>query len=260
MSVTLSVKTDIAETLKRFEVLEPRQFPFIVSLAMNKTTGRIKEALKANMPMSLDRPTRFTLNSLMTKPATKQKLEAEVGLRDFAPKGTPASTYLMPQVHGGSRKHKRFERALILSGIMPAGYFAVPGKGAKLDSSGNLRGSFITAMLSYLKASPDSYQNRTDKSGRKPRVAQRQFFAVKERSISGRLPMGIYQRTGGSIRLVIAFVKQPKYNKRFLMFDISQKLTKQYLQEELVKAAERALATSSSNVSLSDFQNAINYF
>lgn len=251
------IKTDIAQVLKRFEALEPRQFPFIVSLAMNKTGKIVREGLKNNMPLSLDRPTNFTLNSLMIRPATKIKLETDVGLREFAGKGTPASKYLLPQIHGGDRKHKRFERALIESGLMPNNYYAVPGGSAPLDNYGNVRGSYITSMLSYLKSSPDSFQNRTARSSNRKSVKNQQFFVIN--NTDSHLPLGIYQRKATTIGLIFAFVKKPNYSKRFLMFEIAEKLTRQHIQDELYKAAEQALKTSSSKASLSDFANALEF-
>lgn len=252
--ITLDVQTDIAQALKKFYALEPRQFPFIVSLAMNRTMQQIKKNEQQEISRAFDRPTPFTMNSLQITPATKDNLQASIGLRDFAGKGTPASKYLAPEIYGGDRRYKRFELALKSAGILPDGMFAVPGKGAALDQYGNMTASYITRILSYLRASPDATQNRA----RRGKAKALQFFAVS-RPNDRSLPLGIYERTGNTIRLVIAFVKQPLYRERFKFYDVAGQSTQQLLADELRKAAEYAISTSNTSLTLSDFTSLLNF-
>jgi hypothetical protein len=89
------------------------------------------------MKRSLDRPMPYTLNSLYLQRATPANQQARVWFKDFAPKGTPAGKYLMPQVHGGERSDKRFERSLQRAGYLQRGKQLVPASGirSRLDSS-----------------------------------------------------------------------------------------------------------------------------
>ncbi len=240
--ITLDVKTDIAQALAKFAKLEPRQLPFIVSVAMNRTMRRIKDDERKEMARVFDRPTPFTLNSLATQVATKQKLEASIRLKDFAGKGVPASKYLAPEIYGGKRPYKRFERALAAAGLLPDGLYAVPAQGVVLDAYGNLKGSYLTRILSYLRASSDPTQNRATRQRRKTKGKPQQFFAITD--ASHRLPMGIYERSGGRIHMVIAYVKAPTYTERFKFYQVGQETTSRYLVEELRIAAAQALATS----------------
>lgn len=251
----ISVKDTIAEGLKRFYALEPRQFPFIVALAMNRTMKRLKDDLRGEMQSAFDRPVPFTLNSLQTKAATKQDLSAFIKLKDGAGKGVPASKYLAPEVYGGPRKHKRFEKALIAAHAMPSDLYAVPSEFYKgrLDSYGNIRGSFIVQILSALSASPDPYQNQTDRS-RKRRKPKYQFYAITKPDNPRGLPLGIYQQfPNGQSRMIIAYVRQPVYKERFKFYQVSQDKANIYLKEELAKAAEQAIATSNTSLTLSSF-------
>lgn len=252
--IEVNVQTNIAETLKKFYRLEPRQFPFIVSLALNRTAKAIKENEKKEIVKVFDRPVPFTVNSLQGLPATKENLEVSIRLRDFAGKGVPASKYLAPEIYGGARPAKRFELALRAAGILPADLFAVPASGAALDAYGNLPASYINRILSFLRANRDATQNRTARSSRKKAL---QFFAVNAENPRS-LPLGIYERSPGKIRLVIAFVKQPKYTPRFKFYDVAQRDTDALLARELEKAADYAIRTSNTTLKLSDFTSLLN--
>lgn len=247
--ISLSVKTDIAQVLKQFDnSLGERQWPFVIAKALTSTAQEVKKGLQPEMTKAFDRPTPFTLNSLMLTPATKQNLEARVWLKDFAGKGTPASKYLLPQIYGGNRKHKGFENILIRSGIMPDNMFAVPSANAPLDQYGNMRGSFITRVLSYIKAfSEVGYiANRTKKTT--ARKTQQYFVVNPSNRVEGRsgkpLPYGIYERNSRGIKLIIAFVKQPKYQIRFKFGELANAIVAQNFRPKLSAAIEYAIQTS----------------
>ncbi len=253
--IELDVKTDIAKGLAQYAALDSRQFPFIVSLAINRTMRRIKADERQVMGSVFDRPTPFTLNSLQTVAARKDNLEAVIKLRDFAGKGTPASKYLAAQIGGGSRPHKPHEKALAAAGILPPGLYAVPAQGAPLNAYGNLNGAYVSRILSYLKANRDGTQNRT-KGSMVRNSRQKQFFAISQPDKRG-LPLGIYERRSGGIRMVIAFVKAPTYAKRLPFIDVAQRDARLYLAEELRIAAEQAMATSrDASFTLRDLANA----
>jgi hypothetical protein len=79
------VKFDVRDNfpqVKRLLDAQQRQMPFAVALALTRTAQDVKRAEQAEMRGVFDRPTPFTLNSLFTKPATKQSLEARVWVKD----------------------------------------------------------------------------------------------------------------------------------------------------------------------------------
>lgn len=226
-----------------------RHIPRSAAIALTKTAMLAKDDLRAAMLAEFDRPTNFTLNSLFVRPASVQNPVAEIMVKDFAPKGTPAVKYLAPEIYGGQRRQKRFERALQAAGILPAGMYAVPGAAAPLDGSGNVPAPYITRMLSQLRAfGQQGYRaNETDKGrakrlGRNPRVGD--WVVVREKR--GKLAPGIYQRfhfgQGNALKPVFIFTsKAPTYNKRFTFFETVERTAALRFPEQFVLAFQGAL-------------------
>lgn len=218
----IQTKHDFDTLLKTLEAT-PEQLRFTTAVALTRTAQDVKKAEENEMRDIFDRPTPYTMTSVFMRSATKQNLEAVVWLKDFAGKATAAVDYLMPQIAGGSRRQKRFERALQAVGAMPEGYRAVPGDGAKLDANGNMDRGQIVQILSYFKAFPEAgYKaNMTDK--RKKALAKgsrtRQGFAYFVGSPGDRLPLGVWQRirfaAGTAIKPVMIFVRDADYESIF---------------------------------------------
>lgn len=239
-----------------FTDIEKQQIPFATRQATNAVAFQVRGEWRKQAMRQFDRPRDLTLNAILYRKAVKgQRDFAEVYVRDDAFKGTPPARYLQAQVHGGERKHKPFERLLRDKGILPAGEFAVPGKGAQLDSHGNIKASQITQILSQLGAQYDPLNNETDVSrGRRQRRQKRQgvrggnYFAPRRndpnRYRHAHLPLGVYERIqtghGSAIRSVLHFVRDAKYGPRFKVFDIAQRqwqvLMPFYFNRELAKA------------------------
>ena len=154
------------------------------AVAMNKTGKLIKQEEQAEMMRVFDRPTKFTLNSLQLTPATSGNLEAKVWFKEPARMG---QHYLVPQVEGGSRKLKGFERAISLGEL-------VPGQGSRKDQSGNISIGQIRQLLSVLgKAERGAgYSANITNRSRKRNNKQRDYVVIYKRH--GRLLPGVYQR------------------------------------------------------------------
>lgn len=238
--ITLSINDTVSEFTKWARFIAEDQIPFATALAMTRTAQDVRNAEKAAMPAQLDRPTRFTLNSLYVRGATKQRLKAEVWLKDTG--DTAARQYLRSQIHGGTRPMKRFERALQGAGLMPQGWVAVPGKRVPLDAFGNVPGKFVVQLLSYLSAfSEQGYSaNMTDK--RKAKLADRKLSARGFVQIGGvmyfvshgpgerngrrqHLPRGIWAKSGThgvDVWPVFLFVPAARYRGRFTFYETAQ--------------------------------------
>lgn len=216
----LNISADIDSFIDRAYRIERDQVPFVTAYALTKTAQDIKDEVVTVMARVFDRPTRFTINALYTKRATKYDLTAAVLFKEgFG--SIPAWRYLGPQVEGGRRAKKGFERALERAGILQANEFAVPARGVKLDSYGNLPGSIITQMLSALGANPDPLSNTTAKS--KKRNPNRGSYFVL-RGVAG-APDGIYFRTGGrKASAFLIFVGQPHYRKRLPFYETARQV------------------------------------
>lgn len=239
MPITLRV--DTRDVMRALSDLKEEDAPFVTAYALTKTGQDIKDAEFASMKDVFDRPTKFTLNSLFLKPASKRDLVAEVFFKEgFG--SIPAWRYLGPQVEGGGRAHKSHEKRLIAAGHMRADEFAVPGKGVKLDQFGNISGSTIERILSQLQAAGGSgYQaNATNSARSKAKRRASQYFVLRPGSNSARanrqVAPGIYYRQGMTGMVpVIMFVRAPRYQKRFPFYETAERVFNEKL---LLRAQE----------------------
>lgn len=204
-----------------------KQVRFAASLTLNKLAqGPVRSALQHEMADSLDRPTPFTLRSITTTQlATRDNPSAVIDFKDVAGGARPAANYLRWQVQGGERRLKAFELALRSIGVLPGGYFAVPGRGAKYDAYGNVSRGQIVAILSYFRAFPEDGRgwkmNSTAATrakmarGTRSRPGYRYFVGRP----GGRGLLGIYQdvrlaRGTHELLPVFVFVQWARYEPR----------------------------------------------
>jgi len=252
MEIKVELK-GVDEVIKSLSDFEKQQLPFATAKALTKTGQEVKDGLISEMEKVFDRPTPYTLNSLMLRPATKQTLTAYVWLKDFAGKGTPAVKYLWAQVMGGSRRVKRFESALQRIGVLPRDMFITPGQGADLDQYGNLSRGQIVQVLSYFQAlgeqgykanMTDKGRARLKKGGKKTGRGFEYFVPLS----GSRLAPGIYKRIGfafgSAIKPIYMFVKKPIYTKRFRFFEVGQKIIDAKLLSNFNQALADALRTA----------------
>ncbi|MCJ2054006.1 hypothetical protein [Methylobacterium sp. J-070] len=191
-----------------------KQVPFVAAFALTNAMKDAREAERETMRSVFDQPRPFTLNALMVRPATKQRLQAELGFKEgFG--SIPAWKYLGPQVQGGTRRHKRFEILLIRTGIMRSNEFAVPGRGCPLDSSGNISGAYITRLLSALGAQSDRMQNTAKRPKRSNRKRNLDYFVLR----GTKAPDGVYLREARAAVPILIFVKGMSYTKRFPYYE-----------------------------------------
>lgn len=98
------VRADVTFITRQLGIAE-KQIPFLTAYALTKTAQDIKDAEYKLIGQVFDRPTRFTLNSLFVRPATKSNLVASVEFKEgFG--SVPAWRYLGPHVDGGGRQKK----------------------------------------------------------------------------------------------------------------------------------------------------------
>lgn len=228
-----------------------RQVPYIASLALNRTAKEVLPVLQHEIRDSFDRPTPYTVNSPYYTPANKSSLEVAIGIRSDRDKGIPAGKYLLPQVHGGARPLKRFEKALRSVGALPSNHFAIPGSGATLDAYGNMSRGQIVQILSYFKAFPEAGYKANMTAKRKASLAK----ATKSRpglqyfvSDGKRMQAGIYARFklghGYAIKPVLIFVPYARYEQRLDFFYAANKAAESLIEKNLKAAMQQALSTA----------------
>lgn len=249
----ISVNIDMGRIVKGLDDLHRNQIPFAVAAALTATAKDVEQEEVKEIKDSFDRPKPETMSSLYVRPATKSKLEAVVGIKDFNGKGNPASKYLAAQITGGTRRFKRFERALQIAGVMPPDHYVVPGSAAALDAYGNIKPSLIVQLLSYFKAFPEmGYKaNMSDKrksalaKGSKKTGAQGVVYFVAS---DGWLHPGIWARytfgKGSAVKPVLMFVQSSQYEKRFDFEYVAKKTVDRVFEQHLIAAWNKAWASA----------------
>lgn len=232
--------TGLTEKLSELTDLERNQIPYATMVALNDTAALVKTRLEGEMRTVFDRPTPYTMSSLRILYAKKQKLEARVWIKDEADGAAPATKWLTPEVYGGQRPDKRSEALLKARGILPGGKYVVPGKGAKLDSYGNVGRGQLQKIISGLGAQGDRYQNSTD--SKRSAGNRTRYFLMRR----GRDAIGIAERIGpkrAQIQMVLAFVSRPGYAKALDFFAIGQREADEQLPIQFERAFAKALAS-----------------
>lgn len=239
ISITPKGIKELSEDLKRIE----KQIPFATALALTRTAQLVKKGTLDVMRKRLDRPTPITMNSIYVKPATKSKLEARVWFKDAWGSGIPADRYMQAAVYGGTRRHKRFEAALIARHIMQPNQYAIPQK-EFLNQYGNITGGLAKKVLSGLGAAEtiSGYQaNATNSRRSRKKGNAERFFVWHGLDRSG----GIWERKGtawgDAIRPVFLFTDAARYRARIPFEKIASNIVKAHLQREFGKALTEAL-------------------
>jgi len=251
----ISIKADFKTTLRKL-ANQQKQVAFATAVALTKTAKQIEAAEYKEMRDVFDRPTPYTMNSLYVRTATKSNLKATVMVKDNTFKNRNPEQYLSPQIKGGARNLKAFERALRGVGVLPNGYYAVPGSAAKLDAYGNMSRGQIVQLISYFGgfAESGSKSNMTSKSklsferkqGRAVGAGRAQFFVGSP--ADGKLPLGIWQRfnfaTGTSIKPVLLFVRGVNYQKNFDFTYVAESTFNRVWRDNFDKALSDAIRTA----------------
>lgn len=222
----INIQTNFPEVATRLRELG-RQAPFVAAVSLTRSMQDAQAAEKSEMKRAFVGATTYALNGTFLKPAKKTDLEARVWVKDqpFG-KGTPADRFLLPQIYGGTRGQKGMERLLQRSGLMPSGWYAVPGPGAQLDGNGNVKRSQIVQILSQLKLQRGAgFESRATGSTRSNRTIARQgvtYFVLAKKHRG--LEPGIYLKRkfahGAAVKPVFVFVKSMQYQPRLRFFEV----------------------------------------
>lgn len=251
MSATIDVRDAVTQLTANMAGLK-KQIDFASRVAVTRTAQLAAIDEQKEMRDVFRSPTPYTLNSLFVQPATKTRPSAMVKLKDEATKATPAAKFLAAQISGGQRKQKKFERALEAAGVMPVGYRAVPGSGAKVDAYGNMSRGQIVQILAFFRAFPEmGYKANMTTAGRAQmakgtkKAAGFTYFVGRP---GDRLPLGIYQRTrfaaGSAVRPVLIFVRSAVYQPTLDFEYVVEQTVKREFAGLFAKAFEEAMRTA----------------
>ena len=175
-----------AEHIRELLKTVPKEAGRAAEIALDKTAQDIRDAVKDEMQSVFDNPTRYTLNSLKITPTYKHNMEASVWFKEPDRMG---QHYLVPQVEGGVRKLKGFERALDNT-------MFIPGQGVRTNKFGNVSFGQIRQILSVMGSAEHhaGYQANMTARSAKSNAKERDYVWLRKGSAKGKLRPGIYQR------------------------------------------------------------------
>ncbi|WP_164964298.1 hypothetical protein [Rubrivivax sp. JA1026] len=186
--------------------------PKILAQALTFTVQRAQKDIVEEMSSVFEGgATAYTKASTRIEPASVAKLVARVAVKDRTTNnGTLPEDYLFPEVYGGQRKEKRFERAMRYAGLLQGREYAVLGEEAPVDSFGNLKRGEIQRILTATRSAFDPYQRKTDSARSRRNAKNAPYFAAR----IGR-KWGVWKRDGADPRPILIFVtKRPVYRQR----------------------------------------------
>ncbi|MDG9926128.1 MULTISPECIES: hypothetical protein [unclassified Pseudomonas] len=215
---------DLEDALAELQALGSDVAGEVLADALNHTGNQARQLLRAGMDEAFDRPTAWVKNSIYMQNATPSNPVVALWVKDgkLGGKGRGFDEWFNPQVAGGERLNKGSEKMLREIGVLPAGRFIVPAAGARLDSNGGISRGHMMQILSGLRAfgraGADHNATGSRRSTRKGHGSA--FFVMKR----GRTAIGIAERRGQQVQMVLAFVRQPQYRERFRFYDIVRRV------------------------------------
>ena len=236
-----------------------KQVRFAAKNALNNVAFKAMRDGRAHVQSKLNKPTPWTVKAwYLRRLATKTNLSASVGWSDYLSnkRGEAAEYYLGQHWTGGKRKQKAYEAHMQRTGLLPAGYFTVPGKAAEemkmIDGRGNFKGGAIVAIMSGLGAfdqrgfTANASVRQSKKRSANKSASKHVYWAGKP---GKNTPHGIwaldekYGKGRGRLRPIMIFVSRTKYRKRLDLDNIAASAVATF-DNEFRRAMANAMATA----------------
>ncbi|HPL78193.1 MAG TPA: hypothetical protein PKY40_04240 [Burkholderiaceae bacterium] len=226
--------------------------------ALNRTAEWVATDVRREMPKVFDRPVPYTLRSLRVYYANSSKLKATVWFRQRS--ADLDKLWAAAQIGGGQRGFKPLELRLQRIGVLPKGWYVVPGDDAPKDAFGNMSAGEISRILNVLGAFTEAGYNKANDKTRarlrkgsvKKNVHGFEYFVVKPGAgkASHLLP-GVYRRVytgfGTSLKPMMIFVRGARYKKRLDFAGITKRTVAQRFPGEFKKAFDSLMKTGSAS-------------
>ncbi len=217
----LDIRSNAARVRVPLSTLQKKHLPKAILNATERTGRYVYGALRSEVGEVFDRPTRWAIQGVQINRATMNRPRLSIWLQEFANKGIPAADFLAAEIEGGTRKVKRFESALQAKGLMPKGWFAIPGRQAPLDAHGNVPGAFIVRILADLQAFGEQGY-RTNRRGDRRGARKTNYFFVPRKG--SHLKPGVYwHMPNRMLGCVFIFVSKVSYQKRFDFYGVGRR-------------------------------------
>ena len=206
MTQTINLRTNVKEVTKGLSRLHRRQIPFATSRALNRTGNLAFKGLRQKARRTFDggaAPGTITAFTPRNRGPNRNIIySTKEDLRTVLFLPDWAAKYLQYQIEGGVRRTKG------------AGT-GVPTRNKSLNEFGNIKGRKAGLV-----------------KGKKQFVATKQgIHGVWEK----------YGRKGSSVRLLIAFEKNPRYTKKFKYYETITTMARVHLDLQLKKSLKDAI-------------------
>lgn len=220
--LTIDVKFQGLDEVKRQIAAAEKQAHFAAAVALTRTAQAIQKAEEAEVSRVFDRPTAFTRKAFGIKRADKVNLTAEVFVKD------KQADYLKPEILGGTRRQKAYERR----GFGGQSGYWVPGAGLKLTASGNMS-------LAQVKALGEAL-NRRGKFGRVV------FLPARDGKAAGLYGAkdGRGKRARGRLVPLLLQASTPSYQPRFRFYEVGIKIANAEFRRQFDRAFAEAMRTA----------------
>ncbi len=244
----LSVRFELDQFNSAMKAIGSRHLPYAMMLALNETAKGGRLAVQKEMDRVFDRPTPYAKRGVVYDRATRQHLRAAVVVTGDRTRGAlPATAFLGPQIHGGQRTHKAFERQLIDRGLMERSEVAVPASRAPLDRYGNMTQGFLNRVMADLQIDyrgAGATRARTDASLKRNQNYRKARYFVPKRG--GRLFPGVWQRNPSdqSTFPVILFIRSESYRTRLRLQDVVNRHVDENIEGNFIVAFDHAMRTA----------------
>lgn len=241
------------ELAKRAVRMPDTEIAYATRVAVSRTASAVRADETAEIKRVFDNPVTLTQRAVKMQPIRDRSGGSQcysyiVKIRDEIAGGTPPARYLYPEIFGGERGLKSFEKRLQREGMLPSDMYAVPGGSAPLDSYGNLSGGRYEQILSALGAAEQfaGYSaNRTRRSAKRLGKRRIDYFVAKPGNLAGLAP-GVYQRTKTGVKPIVMFVRKPTYKQRFDFFGVAERTIAREWSAQFNRAIHEAFSGQAS--------------
>lgn len=199
------------------------QVSFATAVALTRTAKRLIPLAQDEVRRAFDRPVSYTIKGFGTTSATKVALRSSIFIKDRQAK------YLLPNIVGGSRGQKPFERRLGADSGVNAHW--VPGGGVKLTAAGNLSLKQIQDIAEKL--------SRSGKFGA-VFVGVPQNMPNAPFGIWARITRGRGRNASSGLTPLLVRIPQPRYRMRFDFHGVAERHAHRIFDEEFHRAFEDA--------------------
>ncbi len=234
-----TIKFDLTGFNRYLNDIEHDRMPSIIRNTLNDTARDARADVKKEMDVVFDRPTPYAKRGIIYDEATREKLQAAVVVTgDRSTAALPATAFLGPQIEGGLRTHKAFERQLIQRGHMLKSEVAVPGRDTPLDRYGNMKQGILNRVMADLQINytqVGAERARTARSVKRNKNYQKARYFVPERG--KHLHPGVWERTPRTrdIKPVILFVKSESYRVRLKLKEVVERRARADLERNFTR-------------------------